>query len=372
MRAGLTTLGAHITDLDQHRLQVTPIDDVTGGGLIEVGLAGTVLRFLPPIAVLATSPTRFRGDPAASRRPIAPLLSALTSLGARVTPMPGLPFSISGESFVGGAVELDSSASSQFISALLLAAPRYRDGLTVHHRGGPLPSRPHIDMTCTLLAQYGVPVSTPDEFTWQVRPRPIAAVDVHVEPDLTNAATLLAAALITGGRLTTAWPKQSLQAADELAAVLAAFGAVLEYSATATGQQLTVSGPNGITGADVDLHQVSELTPVAAALAALAEGPSQIRGVAHIRGHETDRLAALSTELSAAGATVISTVDGLKIIPGPPQPTLFHTYNDHRMAHAGALIGLVNPGIELDDVRCTTKTLPDFPGLWSRLIHSAA
>lgn len=373
MRAGLTALGARLTDLGDGDLQIAPIDKAVGGGRIEVGLAGTVLRFLPPLAVLSASPTSFTGDRGAAARPIAPLLTALTALGALVKPGPQLPFSISGSpEFAGGEVIVDASASSQFISALLLAAPRYQNGLVLRHRGDSLPSRPHIEMTCTMLRRHGVAVTQPDEFTWQVSPGPIKAVNSLVEPDLTNAATLLAAALITGGSLTTAWPADSVQANDALAQVLVAFGATLSYSQSPTGRNLTLSTTTGVIGADVDLSQVSELTPVAAALAAVADGPSRIRGVAHIRGHETDRLAALATELSAVGALVVQTEDGLQITPQPRHPTIFHTYEDHRMAHAAALIGLVTPGIELDDVSCTTKTLPDFPGLWTRLLEGTS
>lgn len=372
MRTGLTQLGAHFADLDDGRLGVHPIREVTGAHTINIGLAGTVLRFLPPVAVLASTTTSFTGDPAASGRPVAPLLAALAALGAHVSRPPALPFSISGaNNFRGGAVDIDASASSQFISALLLAAPRYLDGLRVHHTGAALPSRPHIDMTCTMLRAHAVVVEQPDEFTWVVSPGPISGIDAQVEPDLTNAATMLAAALITGGELTTAWPSDSVQATDALAGVLEAFGATLNYRQADLGRELTVRG-EGVRGADVDLHAVSELTPVAAALAAIADGPSLIRGVAHIRGHETDRLAALETELGALGVGVTQTPDGLRIQPGVRRGGTFHTYADHRMAHAGALIGLVTPGIELDDVSCTTKTLPDFAGLWRGLLEGTA
>jgi 3-phosphoshikimate 1-carboxyvinyltransferase len=219
-----------------------------------------------------------------------------------------------------------------------------------------------------MLRARGVNVSQPDQNTWVVSPGPIRGLDAQVEPDLTNAATILAAALITGGELSTAWPEDSVQAADDLAGVLAAFGASLSYTHTAKGRELTVRG-DGVHGAEVDLHTISELTPVAAALAAVADGPSTIVGVAHIRGHETDRLAALAAELGALGVSVTPTADGLRIEPRTRRGTTFHTYADHRMAHAGALIGLVTPGIELDDVACTTKTLPDFPGLWAQLVE---
>jgi 3-phosphoshikimate 1-carboxyvinyltransferase len=154
-----------------------------------------------------------------------------------------------------------------------------------------------------------------------------------------------------------------LQAGDRILEVLEAFGA----SVTRGVNEVTV-GAERLTGADVDLAEVSELTPVAAALAALASGPSRIRGVAHIRGHETDRLAALENELASLGCGVAQTEDGLVIEPAPLRGGVFATYADHRMAHTGAIIGLVVPGVELDDVSCTTKTIDDFPRLWEGLV----
>lgn len=366
MRAGLTALGATITDLPDGAVEVRGAAAVSGGSTIDCGLAGTVLRFLPALATLAAAPTRFVGDAAAAARPVEPLLGALASLGAEVSQPYRLPFSVSGSpGFAGGAVELDASGSSQFVSALLLAGARFADGVEVRHVGARVPSVPHIEMTCTLLRRRGVGASRTGEASWRVEPGPVNSLDEQVEPDLTNAATILAAALVTGGRLTTAWPEESVQPADQLADVLAAFGADLTYTWTPAGRELTVSGD--VRCADVDLHEVSEFTPVAAALAAVADGPSRIRGVGHIRGHETDRLAALTAELGALGVGVSETADGLEILPGDRSGTVFHTHGDHRMAHAGALIGLVTPGVELDDVDCTTKTLPDFPGLWNGL-----
>ncbi len=372
MRAGLATLGARFEDLPDGRLRVSPAPAVTGGGDVDCGLAGTVLRFLPPLAALAGTPTRFHGDAAASARPVAPLLDALAGLGASVSEPHALPFRVSGgESFRGGPVSLDASGSSQFVSALLLAGARFADGVTVRHTGGTPPSLPHIEMTCTLLERRGVVVERPSHLAWQVAPGPIAALDETVEPDLTNAATLLAAALVTGGSLSTAWPEGSVQAADDLLGVLAAFGARVDYARDPGGRLVRVAGDGSVHGADVDLHAVSELTPAAAALAAVADSPSVLRGVAHIRGHETDRLAALASGLGGLGVDVRETEDGLAITPGPRHGGVFRTQADHRLAHAGALVGLVTPGVELDDIGCTTKTLPDFPGLWSHLLGTA-
>ena len=373
MRTGLTTLGASFADLPDGRLGVQPAVALKGGGTIDCGLAGTVMRFLPPLAALAAPGTSFVGDPGASARPVAALLSALASLGAEVSEPYRLPFTVGGTPAVrGGHVMVDASASSQFVSALLLAGARFPEGLEVTHTGATLPSLPHIEMSVTLLGRRGVRVERPAPFTWRVAPGVISAIDDTVEPDLTNAATLLAAALVTGGELTTAWPEGSVQAADELLAVLAAFGARIAYSGAAAGRMVTVSGVDGVSRAEVDLHAVSELTPVAAVLAAVASGPSVIRGVAHIRGHETDRLTALATELTGFGVGVAETADGLSITPAARHGGTFHTYADHRLAHAGALLGLATPGVELDDVSCTTKTLPDFVGTWSRLVGASS
>ncbi len=401
MRAGLTKLGARIADLDDDSLQVRPPERFRGGAVIDVGLAGTVMRFLPPLAALASETTRFVGDRAMAERPIAPLLGALADLGADVSRPYRTPFEVSGGQAVqGGEVTLDASGSSQFISGLLLVGARLPKGLVVRHGGASLPSLPHVEMTVRMLAGRGVRVDCPAAATWRVHPGSIAALDESVEPDLTNAASLLAAALVTGGRLTTAWPEDSLQGADNLADVLRAFGATIEYSwpgtsaagttepaptpgpgthtapddrqpraGTATGGRwITTQGPDRLRGVELDLHATSELTPVATALAALADGPSTIHGVAHIRHHETDRLAALERELNALGGRVRQTEDGLRIEPAPLHGGVFHTHADHRLAHAGALLGLVVPGIELDDVDCTSKTLPGFPALWSGLV----
>jgi len=367
IQAGLTTLGARFEEADG-QLRVTSAGELTGGGRIDCGLAGTVMRFLPPLAALAAQPTQFFGDAAASQRPMGPLLGALSELGAVVSQPWQLPFTVAAGQFRGGAVSLDASGSSQFISALLLSGARFPDGIAVTHSGGNLPSLPHIQMSVELLVRRGVAASQTGPTSWQVSPGPIAALDEAVEPDLTNAATLLAAALITGGELTTAWP-DGVQAGGELAEVLAAFGAQLTFFTGPDGtRQLTVSGANGLRGADLDLSKVSELTPMAAALAALAPEPSRLYGVAHIRGHETDRLAALSIGLGGLGAQVQQTEDGLEFSPSTLHGGGFATHADHRLAHAAALVGLVVDGVLLDDVACTTKTLPDFPGMWQNLI----
>jgi len=370
MAEGLRTLGADIVDLadGDGDWQVTP-GAVRGGGQLDCGLAGTVMRFLPPVAALADGPVRFDGDEGARLRPMGPILDALRALGVGVDgATSALPFTVQGcgvQGVPGGAVTLDASQSSQFVSALLLAGARYERGVTVHHDGKPVPSQPHIEMTVATLRAAGVVVDDTEANTWRVEPGPINGLDVVVEPDLSNAGPFLAAALVAGGTvLVPDWPRQTTQAGDLLREILGAMGAHVEWSRSG----LRVTSDGVVQGIDVDLHEASELTPTVAALAALAVSPSWIRGVAHIRGHETDRLAALDTELSAMGADVVQTDDGLRIQPAPLQGRLFHTYHDHRMATAGAILGLRVPDVIVENVDTTAKTLPDFTGRWADLL----
>ena len=370
MAEGLRTLGSDIVDLadGDGDWQVTP-GAVRGGGQLDCGLAGTVMRFLPPVAALADGPVRFDGDEGARLRPMGPVLDALRALGVGVDgATSALPVAVQGcgvQGVPGGAVTLDASQSSQFVSALLLAGARYERGVTVHHDGKPVPSQPHIEMTVATLRAAGVVVDDTEANTWRVEPGPINGLDVVVEPDLSNAGPFLAAALVAGGTvLVPDWPRQTTQAGDLLREILGAMGAHVEWSRSG----LRVTSDGVVQGIDVDLHEASELTPTVAALAALAVSPSWIRGVAHIRGHETDRLAALDTELTAMGADVVQTDDGLRIQPAPLQGRLFHTYHDHRMATAGAILGLRVPDVIVENVDTTAKTLPDFTGRWADLL----
>ncbi|MDR0960163.1 MAG: 3-phosphoshikimate 1-carboxyvinyltransferase [Propionibacteriaceae bacterium] len=368
MIAALRALGATIDDDDPLHWKVAPIDQPVGGSAIDCGLAGTVARFVPPIAALAEGSTLFDGDPAARRRPVGPLLRGLEQLGSHVTPMATefLPFSVTGK-LTGGRAVIDAGASSQFVSGLLLTAPRFPAGLDLAHKGSAVPSRPHITMTIDALAARGVSVEESDGGTrWQVAPGSIGALDEVIEPDLTTAAVFLAAALVAGGEVTVpGWPAASAQPGLLVPDLLDRFGAT-----SARGPAgLTTRGTGEVSGGgEIDLHEASELTCVVAALAALAEGPTRIRGVAHIRGHETDRLAALREEITALGGRCEETDDGLAISPARLHGGVFRTWGDHRMAHAGALIGLRVPGIVLDDVAVTAKTMPLFPPAWSTLV----
>jgi 3-phosphoshikimate 1-carboxyvinyltransferase len=365
MREALRKIGATIDDSDPLTWKVRPAHPVRATSEIDCGLAGTVMRFVPPVAALAKGTTRFVGDEQASARPVQPILDGLRQLGATVDG-DELPFTITGP-IQGGTASIDASGSSQFVSGLLLTGARFPQGLTLRHDGdSAVPSRRHIDMTVDWLRARGVIVTQPDDETWVVSPGPIKGVAETVEPDFMTAAPFLAAALVTGGSVTvTGWPRTSTQPGVNLGEILAEFGA----SATLDEDGLTVSGLGRIHGVDLDLHDASELVPVAAALAALAISPSIIRGVAHIRGHETDRLAALASEISGLGGSCEETADGLDIKPAPLHPGTFHCYADHRLAHAGVLLGLVRPGIVLDDIACTSKTMPSFPETWMGMLR---
>ena len=339
------------------------------GATIDTGLAGTVMRFLPPVAALADGPVHFDGDERARERPMLTLLSGLRQAGVEIDDggRGALPFTVLGRGSVpGGRVSVDASSSSQFVSGLLIAAARFEQGIDLIHDGPRgVPSLPHIDMTLEVLREAGVQVSQPGPTHWRVGAGTIKARDVDIEPGLPNAAPFLAAALVTGGRVRVpGWPSSTSQAGDQLRDLLVRMGA----DVTLSPDGLTVRGGEPIAAIEADLRDVTELATVIAVLAALADGPSTLTGLAHTRGHETDRLAALATELRGAGAEITETEDGLRILPAPLRPVVWRAYADHRMATAGALLGLAVAGIEIDDIAATTKTLPDFPGMWARML----
>jgi 3-phosphoshikimate 1-carboxyvinyltransferase len=362
MAAALSSLGS-VVDTGGDDWTVTPAP-FAGDAAIDVGLAGTVMRFVPPVAGLTSGSVAFDGDAHMRTRPIGQVLDALRTLGVDVTG-DALPFTLRGDGSVrGGTVVVDASSSSQFISALLLAGARYDRGVDVRHEGKPVPSLPHIDMTVAMLREHGVSVDDADANRWAVAPGPIRAVDHVIEPDLSNAAPFLALAAVSRGTVVVRdWPAATTQAGDALREILAQMGCEV----TRTDAGLRVSGPDELQGVDLDLHDVGELAPAVAALCALATTPSHLRGIAHIRHHETDRLAALATELGGLGADVTEHPDGLSLRPAPMTGGLFHTYADHRMAHAGVIVGAAVDGVLVENVATTGKTFPDFAGFWSGL-----
>lgn len=382
MVAGLKALGVGIsqsedsdsaqTDLTQHALvwKITPAP-LYGPAAIDVGNAGTVMRFMLPVAALATGLIHFDGDPRSHERPVGPLIKALEDLGVTIDHKDrySLPLLINGAGrILGGEVEVDASKSSQFLSALILAGARMERGLTVKHVGDRLPSQPHIEMTIAMLREFGATVDIEDN-SWRVHPGGLVGRDLVIEPDLSNAAPFMAAPIICGGSVTIRdWPKSTTQPGDRLREIFSAMGGAIEF----TSSGLRISGTGRISGIDIDLHGEGELTPSIAALAALASTPSHLRGIGHLRLHETDRLAALAREINALGGKVIESEDSLRIEPANLEVKsanhLFKTYEDHRMATAGAIIGLATKGVIVENIETTRKTLPDFPRLWSSML----
>jgi 3-phosphoshikimate 1-carboxyvinyltransferase len=375
MVAGLRALGVGIEEknvvvngVEEHQWVVTPAP-LRGGVKVDVGNAGTVMRFLPPLAALASGDVAFDGDPRSYERPLGPVIKALEELGISIEHggRYSLPMKLHGTGKIpGGALTIDASASSQFLSALLLVAPSFENGIVATHKGGLLPSMPHIEMTVDMLRSFGAQVSVDTSAqSWSVKPGKLHGQDLVIEPDLSNAAPFLSLAMVCGGSVTIAdWPSVTTQPGDQLRSIFTQMGAKVSMD----GRGLTLTGTGVIHGIDIDLHDVGELTPSIAAVAALADSPSHLRGIAHLRLHETDRLAALTREINALGGNVVEEESALHITPAPLHGGVFHTYDDHRLATAGAVLGLVVPGIEVENIATTRKTLPDFPGLWSSLL----
>jgi 3-phosphoshikimate 1-carboxyvinyltransferase len=371
MSAGLVAMGIGIesgSDAQGDYWVITPAP-LKGPAKVDVGNAGTVMRFLPPLAALATGDIAFDGDPRSYERPLGPVIKALEDLGITIEHEGrySLPMVMKSQgSIPGGNLTIDASASSQFLSALLLVAPSMTNGITVKHSGGTLPSMPHIEMTVQMLRDFGATVTVDAAAqTWRVEPGALHGVDLVIEPDLSNAAPFISLAMVCGGSITISdWPRSTTQPGDQLRDIFTSMGSTVEY----VDGGLKVTGGESIHGIDIDLHDVGELTPSIAALATLADSPSHLRGIGHLRLHETDRLAALTREINELGGNVTEEETALHITPAPLHSGVFHTYEDHRLATAGAVIGLVVDGIEVENIATTRKTLTDFPGLWKSLL----
>lgn len=365
MAQALRSLGVGV-EAEGDDIRITPGE--LSGGFIDCGLAGTVMRFIPPVAALASGPVEIDGDEQARVRPMATMSQALRELGVEVS-ADTLPMTVTSTGVpAGGELTIDASGSSQFVSGLLLSAPRYEQGITVRHEGGTLPSMPHIDMTVAMLRQAGVEVEEGENW-WKVHPGTIQGGTWKIEPDLSNATPFLAAALVTGGVLTVNdWPATTTQPGDAFRQIIMDMGATAEQTPE---YFRAVGNPEGkLKGIELDMSQIGELTPTVAALAALADTPSRLTGIAHLRGHETDRLKALATEINNLGGDVTELEDGLEINPAPLHGGLWKSYADHRMATAGAIIGLRVEGVEVDDIDTTAKTLPGFAQMWEKMLNA--
>lgn len=399
MMGALRSLGVEfqVDPDDETTVRVTPPSSGRFTGDVDVycGLAGTVMRFVPGLAMFADGPVRFDGDAQAYARPMKPVLDGLEQLGAHIEyhGEPGrLPFTLTppvasdGMHAPAHTVSIDASGSSQFISGLLLIGARLPGGLELQHTGDHLPSLPHIRMTVADLQSAGVAVDVDEEHhRWRVHPGSVQLPDrVMVEPDLSNAAPFLGAALNAGGTVSVPyWPRETTQPGGLLPGILQAMGAEITWngrpwSETTTGEDapaaatLTVCGDGVIRGLGrFDMSAAGEIAPSIAALAALADAPTQLVGIAHLRGHETNRLAALVTEIRRIGAEAEELEDGIEIRPVPRERlhgAVMETYADHRMATFAAMIGLTVPDIAVVDVATTRKTIPDFVGLWSAML----
>lgn len=384
-------------------VKVTPLNFAQPGSAqavsIECGLAGTVMRFVPALAALLPGEFAFDGDPHARQRPMGPVLEGLRQLGVQVECEQGenaLPFVLRSPGLASAegvseapVVRIDASTSSQFVSALLLMAPRLPQGMVLVHEGSSVPSIPHIQMTVEALRQMGIRVqehypnqgneAEGGEYRWTVHPGSFPGFEMTIEPDLSNAGPFLAAAVVTGESVTIPhWPAPAAdssagttQVGDMWRELLPALGAQVRY---AEGR-LTVTGPAQLPEGDFsfDLSAGGELAPTMAAACAFVKGRVELTGIAHLRGHETDRLAALAAEINRLGGTARDTADSLVIeapIPATAEaaPVLARTYDDHRMATFAAIIGLRRPNVVVQNVATVAKTMPEFTAMWEDML----
>lgn len=383
MMEALTKLGVTIeTDpADATTVHIAPpIDGVFNGNVtIDCGLAGTVMRFVPGLALFADGPVHFVGDPQAEKRPMGPLLEGLAQLGVGVT-FEGaegfLPFTVTPPTVAvsNADVSIDSSGSSQFISGLLLIGSRLRTGLRLHHTGAALPSLPHILMTTADVRAAGGSIERLDTVTWSVAPKSLDLPrSVTVEPDLSNAAPFLEAALLAGGTVRVPrWPDKTTQPGALLPGILERFGARAAIEGDNGNRELVVTSSGVLSEVpSLDLSAAGELAPSVAALAVFSPGTTTLTGIAHLRGHETNRLEALVTQINRIGGHARELDDGVEIggvEEASFHPTQMQTYADHRMATFAALVGLRVEGIVVEDIATTRKTLPDFVGMWSAML----
>ncbi|MFG2180168.1 3-phosphoshikimate 1-carboxyvinyltransferase [Streptomyces abikoensis] len=360
-RTALTDLGVTVNaSPDDEYWEITGLGGgPTGHARIWCSDAGTAARFLPPFT--ATGHGAFVLDASAQlrARPIGPLVEALTALGAAVRTAPGgtLPLEVDASGLDGGEIALDGSSSSQYLSGLLMAAPLLRTPLVVRVHG--LVSRPYVDMTLQLMRRFGAEAVESPTGRIEVRPAAYTATDLVVEPDASTASYLFAAAAITGRTVTVSGLGSGSPQGDlRFVEVLRRIGARVEMTEAST----TVTGTGTVRGGfDIDMGDISDTFMTLAAIAPLADAPLTIRGIAHARLKESDRVAVMAENLRACGVRTEEGPDWLRIHPGKPSATRIACHRDHRIAMAFAVLGLRAPGvITLDDPGCVSKTFPGF------------
>ncbi len=368
MLEALEKLGCNVVK-KSNSVEISPMKKDHSEISIDVGLAGTVMRFVPPLAALSSGTSHFDGDERARNRPMKTLIESLKKLNVKVIDnhQGKLPFSIiSDGQITGGEIEIDASESSQFISALMLVGAKFKNGLTIKHVGQNLPSLPHIEMTIEMLKEVGVKTNQINATTWRIDNQNIYSKNWLVEPDLSNAGPFLAAAMVTKGEIKiNDWPLQTTQAGNSWIEILSLMGANIQLNS----KQLILKNESDIKGINYNLNNVGELTPVLVAISLFANSKSEFTGISHLRGHETDRLAALVENITAIGGDAKETEDGLIINPKQLHGGVWKAFDDHRMATAGAVIGLKVKDIYVDDISTTSKTLPNFENLWNKMVN---
>ncbi|MFT7645610.1 MAG: 3-phosphoshikimate 1-carboxyvinyltransferase [Candidatus Poriferisodalaceae bacterium] len=374
MLGALADLGVGLDiDRDAYRVTVRGLSGApTGSADLTATISGTTSRFLLPFLAAGHGTFTLTGGAPLLVRPFADQIVGLRSLGAEITcnGEPGhLPVTVDATGLVGGHVELRADTSSQFASGLLLSAPLLREGLTVHLTTEPV-SRPYLELTVNVMRQFGAVVETPDDLTYVVQPGGYQATDVMIEPDASAASYFMAAAAVTGGRIRIDGLSRSSQQGDVLFAdALDAMGAQVTWG----DNHIEVTG-GPLHGIDLDMRHISDTAQTLACVAAFADGPTTIRGIGFIRKKETDRIAAMVTELQRCGVSAAEDDDGFTVWPGsslasrqPIHGASIRTYDDHRMAMSFALLGLRIPGIEILDPGCVAKTFPTFFDEWAGL-----
>jgi 3-phosphoshikimate 1-carboxyvinyltransferase len=372
MVESLQRLGWRLT----HRTESSAIELRGGGGCVPVASAdlwlensGTSIRFLTALCALGHGRYRLDGNARMRERPIAPLIDALRDWGVNVaseldTGCP--PVVVEADGLPGATIEVAGNLSSQYLSALLMAAPCAADPVEIRLRG-PLVSRPYIDMTLAVMRGFSASCVEPTAGTFQIENSGYRGTEYDIEPDASAASYFFAAAAVTGGEVTVVGlGRNALQGDVAFVDVLAGMGCAVERQADA----ITVRGAP-LRGIDVDMNAISDTAQTLATVAPFAAGPTTIRNVAHIRHKETDRIAALVTELRRLGLRVDEQRDGLTIHPGPMRGATIETYNDHRMAMSFAVLGLRQSGVRIANPGCAAKTYPKYFDDLERLCGAA-
>ena len=385
MMDALGVLGVHCEiDADTPTtVRVTPPESgvFNGGTEVFCGLAGTVMRFVPGLALFATGPVRFDGDEQAYARPMKPVLDGLEQLGARIEyhgEVGRLPFTVIPPDELPderACVRIDASGSSQFVSGLLLIGSRLPGGMTLSHTGAKTPSLPHIRMTAADVEAAGGCIATDETArVWNVAPHGLQLPErLAVEPDLSNAAPFLGAALIAGGTVRVPnWPEHTTQPGGLLPGYLERMGAEVSFPVRGGVRYCSVTGTGVIHGlGDFDLTAAGEIAPSLAAILVFADAPTNMIGIGHLRGHETNRLEALVAEITRVGGIARELDDGIAIEPVDRESlhaAEMETYADHRMATFAAMLGLSIDGITVRNVETTRKTLPNFVAMWQGML----